>query len=86
MKPNYQKREQNRLEIGLNSGFANGAKIRVNTDLSNKDTIIQVTNVKTSSVAKKTIAHKLESQFNQLATKCDKKPNGFVKRIKAAKV
>ena len=42
--------------------------------------------VKTSSIAKKTIAHKLEKQFNQVATQCDKKSNGFIKRIKASKV
>ena len=42
--------------------------------------------VKKSNTAKKTIAHKLESQFNQLAGAIDKKPNGFIKRIKASKV
>jgi hypothetical protein len=42
--------------------------------------------VKTSSTAKKTICHKLEKQFSQLAGKIDKKPNSFIKRIKASKV
>lgn len=38
--------------------------------------------VKKTSNAKKTIAHKLEVQFNALATVIDKKPNGFVARMK----
>jgi hypothetical protein len=42
--------------------------------------------VKTSSTVKKTICHKVEKQFSQLAGKIDKKSNGFIKRIKASKV
>ena len=38
--------------------------------------------VKKTSNAKKTIAHRLEAQFNQLATAIDKKPNGFISRMK----
>lgn len=38
--------------------------------------------VKKTSNAKKTIAHRLEAQFNELATTIDKKPNGFVARMK----
>jgi hypothetical protein len=38
--------------------------------------------VKKTSNAKKTIAHRLEAQFNQLATTIDKRPNGFVARMK----
>lgn len=74
--------EQNRLERGLNSGFANKDKISVKTDLSSKDTVLQVKHVKQSSNAKKTIAHRIETQFNELAKKIDKKPNGFVARMK----
>lgn len=78
----YEKLDQNRLERGLNRGFNNSSKIAVSTDLSSKDTIIQVKHVKKSSVAKKTIAHRIEAQFNQLASTIDKKPNRFVARMK----
>jgi len=42
--------------------------------------------IKKTSATKINTPHKLEAQFNQLATVIDKKPNGFIKRIKASKV
>jgi hypothetical protein len=51
----------------------------------NKKYTIRCSGVKKTSASKINTPHKLEAQFNQLATVIDKKPNGFIKRIKASK-
>lgn len=56
--------------------------------ISGKDIIITsqyattCNGIKKTSNKKKTISHRLEAQFNELATVIDKKPNGFVARMK----
>jgi hypothetical protein len=47
---------------------------------------IKCNGVKKTNSAKKTIAHRLEKQFSDLANVIDKKPNGFIARKKAMKV
>lgn len=42
--------------------------------------------VKKTSATKINTPHKLDKQFNELASTIDKKSNGFIKRIKASKV
>ena len=67
-------------------GFRTKRNTRIDTNNAIKQDIISKQGgIKKTSIAKKTIAHRLEAQFNVLAQICDKKPNGFVARKKALK-
>lgn len=85
----YEKRNQNRIEVALNSGFNNSQKVIVKTDLSSKDTIRQVNGVKMSSFAKKNRVRLCENIEQKIllqgGVNIDKKPNGFISRKKALK-
>lgn len=90
----YLKREQARLETGLNNWCDNKETVKVDINLSRKDTIIQVRGVKLSSFAKKNRVRlnenienrfMLEAQKNTSTRKHDKKAK-FLEKKRLAKV
>ena len=68
-----------------------GFRTKRNTCIDTKnaikqDSVSKQVSIKKTSIAKKTIAHRIEAQFDELCrTHLDKKRNGFVARKKAAK-
>jgi hypothetical protein len=80
------KKSEAKLWASLNSSFDTSHAVNVNTTKAVVNSINNcTTKVKITSKHKQSAQIEAERVFNCIASKCDKKPNGFIKKIKALK-